>query len=245
MLLKPMRFKDYTWPHNPEIYAVEYRRQIAAHKIPLGGWYLQDLGRTYRIFRGEGIFAGERAYEEFQTLAEVFDQTGPGLLVHPVWRTVSAYFVTLELMEEPKRDDGRRIVIDGTSPILSCTLREDHYGVLTEVLVIDKTRNVSYSVQNRDMLDRGGQCRRVVYTPGQSTWAAMRYTGEYQIRQSREEELTIELGLAGCFPAFPGDTVRLELEAMGLSGEYRVAEAENTASPETGEVCTLILRERI
>ena len=42
MLLKPMRFKDYTWPHNPEIYAVEYRRQIAAHKIPLGGWYLQD-----------------------------------------------------------------------------------------------------------------------------------------------------------------------------------------------------------
>lgn len=104
MLLKPMRFKDYTWPHNPEIYAVEYRRQIAAHKIPLGGWYLQDLGRTYRIFRGEGIFAGERAYEEFQTLAEVFDQTGPGLLVHPVWRTVSAYFVTLELMEEPLPD---------------------------------------------------------------------------------------------------------------------------------------------
>lgn len=149
------------------------------------------------------------------------------------------------LVAAPERDDGRRIVIDGTSPILSCTLREDHYGVLTEVLVIDKTRNVSYSVQNRDVLDRGGQCRRVVYTPGQSTWAAMRYTGEYQIRQSREEELTIELGLAGCFPAFPGDTVRLELGAMGLSGEYRVAEAENTASPETGEVCTLILRERI
>ena len=49
-----MRYKDYTWPHNPESCAVEYRRQIAAHKIPLGGWYLQDLGRTYRIFRGEG-----------------------------------------------------------------------------------------------------------------------------------------------------------------------------------------------
>ena len=160
-------------------------------------------------------------------------------------RLLTAGLVDGLLVAAPERDDGRRIVIDGTSPILSCTLREDHYGVLTEVLVIDKTRNVSYSVQNRDMLDRGGQCRRVVYTPGQSTWAAMRYTGEYQIRRSREEELTIELGLAGCFPAFPGDTVRLELEAMGLSGEYRVAEAENTASPETGEVCTLILRERI
>lgn len=58
-------------------------------------------------------------------------------------------------MAAPERDDGRRIVIDGTSPILSCTLREDHYGVLTEVLVIDKTRNVSYSVQNRDMAGPG------------------------------------------------------------------------------------------
>ena len=66
------------------------------------------------------------------------------------------------LVAAPERDDGRRIVIDGTSPILSCTLREDHYGVLTEVLVIDKTRNVSYSVQNRDMLDQLAKRRNLV-----------------------------------------------------------------------------------
>ena len=149
------------------------------------------------------------------------------------------------LVAAPERNDGRRLVIDGTSPVLSCALREDHYGVLTEVLVIDKTRNVSYSVKNADMIARGGQCRRVVYTPGQSTWAAMRYTGEYQIQRSREEELTVELKLAGNFQAFPGDTVQLDLEALGLSGTYRVAEAENTASPETGEISTLTLRERI
>ena len=142
-------------------------------------------------------------------------------------------------------EDGRRIVIDGSVPVLSCTLREDHYGVLTEVLVIDKTRNVSYSVKNQDMIARGGQCRRVVYTPGQSTWAAMRYTGEYQIGQSRAEELAIQVKLPGCFLAFPGDIVRLELEVMGLAGEYRVAEAENEASPENGETITLTLRERM
>ena len=80
MLLKPMRYKDYTWPHNPESCAVEYRRQIAAHKIPLGGWYLQDLGRTYRIFRGEGTFAGERAYEEFhQTFFSLPGKTCSGV----------------------------------------------------------------------------------------------------------------------------------------------------------------------
>ena len=74
MRLKPMRYKDYTWPHNPETYTVEYRRQVAAHKVPLGGWCLQDLGRTHRILRGEGTFAGEGASEEFQALAAVFPE---------------------------------------------------------------------------------------------------------------------------------------------------------------------------
>ena len=113
------------------------------------------------------------------------------------------------------------------------------------VLVIDKTRNASYSVKNQDMIARGGQCRRVVYTPGQSTWAAMRYTGEYQIQRSREEELAIEVELAGSFLAFPGDVVRLRLEALGIDWEYRVAETENELSPNRGETITLTLRERI
>ena len=149
------------------------------------------------------------------------------------------------LLAVPEGAGGRLLSLDDSSPVLSCTLREDHYGVLTEVLVIDKTRNVSYNVRNPDMIARGGQCRRVVYTPGQSTWAAMRYTGEYQIRRSREEETSIEIKLPGTFLAFPGDSVRLDLNTMGLSGTYRVAETENTASPRTGETITMTLRERM
>ena len=149
------------------------------------------------------------------------------------------------LLAVPEGAGERLLSLDDSSPVLSCTLREDHYGVLTEVLVIDKTRNVSYNVRNPDMIARGGQCRRVVYTPGQSTWAAMRYTGEYQIRRSREEETSIEIKLPGTFLAFPGDSVRLDLNTMGLSGTYRVEEAENTASPRTGETITMTLRERM
>ena len=139
---------------------------------------------------------------------------------------------------------GKTLVIGDHDPVLSCTLREDHYGVLTEVLVIDKTRNVAYSVKNQDMIDLGGQCRRVVYTPGQSTWAAMRYTGEYQIEKSREEEKTVTLRLPGSFLAFPGDTVQLNLSHMGLAGVFRVAEAENVFSARKGAVVTLTLKER-
>ena len=136
---------------------------------------------------------------------------------------------------------GRRVRIDEKNAVLSCRLREDHYGVLTEVLVIDKTRNAFYNVKNNDMLARGGQCRRVVCTPGQSTWDAMRYTGEYQIAQSAREELSIVLTLPGSFLAFPGDEAELSLERMGLTGVYRVAQADNRFSLSGGATVELTL----
>lgn len=137
---------------------------------------------------------------------------------------------------------GRTISIGDGDPVLACTLREDHYGVLTEALVIDKTQNRSYSVENPEMIAKGGQCRRVVYTPGQSTWAAMRYTGEYQIRRSREDEWSLELTLPGSFPAFPGDRAAVSLERLGLEGLFRVAEVENRFDRQNGAAATLTLR---
>ena len=147
------------------------------------------------------------------------------------------------LLAAPERDDGKRLVIGTETPVLSCTWREDHYGVLTEALVIDKTRNVSYSVRNQEMIDKGGQCRRVIYTPGQSTWAAMRYTGQYQIEKSREEERSVTVTLPGNFLAYPGDRVNLSLPRLGLAGTYRVAEAENTCSAQGGATAALTLKE--
>lgn len=137
---------------------------------------------------------------------------------------------------------GRTVSIGDGDPVLACTLREDHYGVLTEALVIDKTQNRSYSVENPEMIAKGGQCRRVVYTPGQSTWAAMRYTGEYQIQRSREDEWSLEVTLPGRFLAFPGDRAAVSLGRIGISGTFRVAEAENRFDRQDGAVLTLTLR---
>ena len=99
-----MRFKDYTWPHNPEVYAVERRRRLAVHPVPYGGCVVQDLGSTYRVLRGDGVFAGPGAYEEFRKLAEVFREAGAGLLVHPVWQAEQAWFASLTVEEEPLPD---------------------------------------------------------------------------------------------------------------------------------------------
>ena len=99
-----MRYKDYVWPHNPRVYAIEYERAMGAWKVPFGRYQLQDLGPAHRVMRGEGEFVGEGAYEEFKRLATVFYADGPGLLVHPVWQTANAYFVELSLQMEPRAD---------------------------------------------------------------------------------------------------------------------------------------------
>ena len=83
---------------------MEYRRRIAVHQVPFGGCVMQELGGSYRVLKGEGVFAGEGAYQRFKELAEVFRQEGPGLLVHPVWQTERAYFTSLEAVEEPLPD---------------------------------------------------------------------------------------------------------------------------------------------
>ena len=39
MLLTPMRYKNYIWPHNPATYSISYERQVAVHKVPFGRYY--------------------------------------------------------------------------------------------------------------------------------------------------------------------------------------------------------------
>ena len=104
MILTPMRYKSYTWPHNPRVYSIDFQRAVAAHKTPFGRYQLQDLGRSSRIMRGEGEFVGEGAYSQFGQLANTFYEEGPGLLVHPLWQASQAYFVSLRLEQAPRPD---------------------------------------------------------------------------------------------------------------------------------------------
>lgn len=104
MGLSPMRFKQYIWPYNPKTYEILYQQQLVSHKVPFGTYLLQPMGRTNRILRGEGEFMGPDAYAEFKKLATVFYDETPGMLVHPVWQSAKAYFVSLSLKQEPRED---------------------------------------------------------------------------------------------------------------------------------------------
>lgn len=104
MRLSSMRYKGFVWPHNPRVYSIEFERSMAVNKIPFGRYSLQSLGLTRRIMRGEGAFVGEDAYRTFKELATVFYEDTAGVLVHPLWDTTTAWFVALELAQEPLPD---------------------------------------------------------------------------------------------------------------------------------------------
>ncbi|MDR0951456.1 MAG: LysM peptidoglycan-binding domain-containing protein [Oscillospiraceae bacterium] len=104
MILAPMRYGDYVWPHNPRVYEIIYKRSIVCNKVPGGTYTLTDLGRQQRVLRGEGEFAGQGAYDEFKKLACMFYITEPLTLIHPIWQNAPAWLVYLRLRQEPRED---------------------------------------------------------------------------------------------------------------------------------------------
>ena len=151
MALTPMQYKGYVWPHNPRTYRITYQRQVAVQKVPFGRYALQDLGLTRRVMEGEGEFFGPEAYDEFRKLASVFYQEGPGMLIHPVWQASQAYFVLLELAQQPLENYVRyRFAFWETSPLDTSLIRVS--GGSGSAGTGTKTASSYYTVKRGDTL---------------------------------------------------------------------------------------------
>ena len=153
MNLAPMQYKDYIWPHNPEIYTITFRRKVAAAKVQFGRYGMQDLGLSYRVMEGEGVFEGKNAYNEFKKLATVFYQGEPGMLVHPVWQASNAYFVALELMQQPLENYVRyHFEFWETSPMGTTLVRVSGSKSGGQVSIPAAKQTRSYTVVNGDTM---------------------------------------------------------------------------------------------
>lgn len=134
----------------------------------------------------------------------------------------------------------RSLTLGDDTVVTAISYRDKRYGVVSEVVVVDRRTRARLSVRNEAFRARGGQCRRVSYVPSNSTYRRARYTGEYQIARSKEggEELTIEV--LGFFDADPGDTLQIASSALGVTGTFAVSEAARRFGP-SGETTTLTL----
>ncbi len=65
--------------------------------------------------------------------------------------------------------DGERRVLGADTAVTRLTLRDQRYGVLSQVLVRDRTSEEVQTVADGDFLRRGGRSRRVLTMPGKSS----------------------------------------------------------------------------
>lgn len=87
-----LQYKDFVWPNAPETY------QETATREPLytSGTY-SGMGYLRRVITGSGAFVGTNAYQKWEDLMALAQQTTPGYLVHPVWGQRYCYLTKLTL----------------------------------------------------------------------------------------------------------------------------------------------------
>ena len=128
------------------------------------------------------------------------------------------------LVVQPWQDTTEKLLDDKTA-VTGAVFRYQRYGVLSQVMVRDKTRQEVEQVNNYQFQAVGGQCRRWYTMPGRSSYQAMRYQGQFQLEQSMAGLEELEITVPAPFFAAPGELVRVQRTGRGWSGLWRVAQA--------------------
>lgn len=101
---RKMKFKIFTWQENPELLRIQAVRTPEYTVDENGKYDYTGLGPMCRIVTGSGVFRGEFAYENFNALQVLLANGTAGELVHPVWGTMSAFLIGLEMENEGRED---------------------------------------------------------------------------------------------------------------------------------------------
>jgi len=99
-----LRYKNFTWPTNPEVYHEDFVRDALYAKTDDGDSVFSGMGPMKRVITGSGAFFGTDAYTNFNKLAELFSAGGIGTLIHPVCGSRTVYFTKLQMSQSPKSD---------------------------------------------------------------------------------------------------------------------------------------------
>ena len=93
--LSNMKYKDFTFPHNPRTSSFKCTRSYVEHKYPeLSGNEVEDFGRNAIVISGTGEFFGADAYTQFSKLRKEYNKKGVGKVSHPVFKTVTRGLMT-------------------------------------------------------------------------------------------------------------------------------------------------------
>lgn len=99
-----LKFKNFVWPRNPEHYKVHYDHELVYEEVTVDVLELKGLSEVRRTVTGSGVFSGDTAYSDFKKLETLCSQKDAGSLIHPVWGTINAFFMELDMTQEPREN---------------------------------------------------------------------------------------------------------------------------------------------
>lgn len=100
--MKSMEFGIFVWQENPEKLKIEAVRVPEYVQDDTGDYAYTGLGPLCRTISGSGVFHGEFAYENFNTLQVLMATGASGTLSHPIWGSIKAYLTYLEMDQESR-----------------------------------------------------------------------------------------------------------------------------------------------
>lgn len=104
MICANMRYKGFSWHHNPKRLNIKNSRKTVTLSYPYSYEQTQEIFRENCIITGEGELYGGDCIRQFNVLNRLFSQKGGGVLSIGGLPSVEAYFTKLELLCEPKEN---------------------------------------------------------------------------------------------------------------------------------------------
>lgn len=101
MKLSKMRYKGYSWLHNPKEIKITKEQLLKEQHIPYDTGYMQDLGSKSRVIEGIGQLYGDDCLDQYKALEKLQGEKGSGILSLPNMKPFYAYFKSIGLACDP------------------------------------------------------------------------------------------------------------------------------------------------
>ncbi len=110
--------------------------------------------------------------------------------------------------------------------VLEAVFTDKRYGVISEVVVNDRSTHTQQIVRDEKFIAEGGCCRRITSMYSRTAHRTAARTGEQMIELSGLDRRVLEVTMSGMSEAMPGDILEVKLTAMGITGTFVVEECE-------------------
>ena len=99
-----MQFKSFIWPENPETFRIQAVRNPIYTINDTMDYAYEGLGPLCREISGRGVFCGQYAVQNYNTLQVLMGTGTVGELTHPLWGTMKAFLTGLTMDMEGREN---------------------------------------------------------------------------------------------------------------------------------------------